>query len=130
MKKRFIHVNTTAALLLALVTSTAGYAGPGGAGEAKTSEMEKTAMVGQLSRDLRISANVGYTVEKRKNQLYINGKLQSPEVAAKYLSMVKQDDFKVTHQPTTEFMLATPDNNTFRFMKPVVPPPDPNKPGC
>ena len=80
---------------------------------------ETNLLIKRLSDDQLISEVKGFTVEKKLDELYVDGKLLPPGVNQKYLSSITQDHIWVQVFPFQERLKQHPDANFLQLMAPV-----------
>ena len=61
----------------------------------------------------------GFVVEKRKDELYINGKKQADDIARKYLSDIKKDVIRVQVMSFTERLKMHPEAGIMQNIMPM-----------
>jgi len=96
---------------------------------------EESQLVNQLQSDGRIDQVKGFIVEKKQNQLFIDGKQLPADVASKYISTLKKDEIRVQVYPFMERLRQHPDAGFIEVLLPVMfssPCVDykPKEPGC
>ena len=80
---------------------------------------EETMLVQRLENDGLISEVKGFTVEKDRNTLSIDGKQLPADVAAKYLSSLKQEEIRVHVFSFMERLKQHPDASFMQILLPV-----------
>lgn len=82
-------------------------------------EAEANRLIYALLSDHLIDEGKGFTVERRKENLILNGEKQSVEIAKKYLENIKEENIWVQVLPYAERLMKHPGTNTLQLMIPV-----------
>lgn len=80
---------------------------------------EEKQLVWQLSDDKLVDEINGFVVEKRNDELYINGKKQPDNIARKYLSNIKKDVIRVQVMSFTERLKMHPEAGIMQNIMPM-----------
>jgi bla regulator protein blaR1 len=96
---------------------------------------EETQLVKQLIDGHLVDEAKGFVVEKKQNRLYINGQLQTVEIANKYLQTIKGQAIRVEVYPLQERIRRHPEAGFLQIMIPIQSSSScvdyqPKKPGC
>ncbi len=108
------RVNTTLPTVVAKITPT----------QVKTTivsdeKQETNDLIQRMINDRLVDENQGFLIEKNQDQLFINGKAQSAEIASKYLSTIKQKDIRVRVYPFGERLMQHPGAGLIQVLAPV-----------
>ena len=93
--------------------------------ELKMALPEETQLLTMLMQDRVVDQVKGFVVEKKENDLFIDGKKQPEEMAVKYLSSLKQKNIRVQVNSFLERMRQHPDAGFMQVLLPVS-----NSSGC
>ena len=86
---------------------------------AKVDIGEEQTLVNRLMNDRLIDEIKGFTVEKRENTLFIDGKRQTDELAAKYLATLKKEIIRVRVFSFADRLRMHPENGLIKNLIPV-----------
>lgn len=81
---------------------------------------EEYQLVNQLMSDNLVDQVKGFIVEKRRNNLFINGVKQTDEIARKYLSSLKKDILRIQVFSFDERMRMHPDATFIQLLLPAT----------
>lgn len=84
-----------------------------------TVQTEENQLVGRLLNDQLIDEIKGFTIDKKQNDLFINGEKQPEAVAEKYLSGLSQENISVQVYPFMERLNMHPKSSFIQIMFPV-----------
>lgn len=73
----------------------------------------------QMMNDGLIDQVKGFVVEKKQNKLYIDGQLQTPEIADKYLRLVKEETVRIQVFSLQQRFNMHPTSNILQILTPV-----------
>ncbi len=80
---------------------------------------EEKQLIWRLSDAKLVDEINGFVVEKRKDELYINGKKQADDIARKYLSDIKKDVIRVQVMSFTERLKMHPEAGIMQNIMPM-----------
>ncbi len=83
-------------------------------------QQETNQLIGRMLGDRVIDENDGFTIEKKQQQLFINGKQQTDVVAQKYLANIKQEAIKVRVNSFKERLMQHPGAGLIQILAPVM----------
>jgi beta-lactamase regulating signal transducer with metallopeptidase domain len=80
---------------------------------------EEKQLIWRLSDAKLVDEINGFVVEKRKDELYINGKKQADDIARKYLSDIKKDEIRVQVMSFAERLKMHPEAGIMQNIMPM-----------
>lgn len=92
---------------------------PAGKGVLESPNQDENQLIKLLSDDQLINEVKGFVIEKKKDQLYINGRQQTAAVAARYLSSIKKEALRVEVFPLEERLRRHPQSGFLQIVVPV-----------
>ena len=81
---------------------------------------EQGELIQRLSKDGLVDESKGFTVERKQQLLFINGKQQTATVAARYLKNVKQTELNIEVLPFGERLMNHPGASLLQMVSPVM----------
>jgi len=101
-------------------TTYAAGTGTVNAAGAMNATSEEGRLIQQLEGDGLINQVKGFVVEKKRDQLFINGAQMSASVAGKYISTLTKDQIRVEVHPFIERLREHPDAGFMQVLLPVL----------